>query len=243
MKLQAAVPRLTYNLEDQERMSRAKNYFAWQSRLVLPELGQRVVEIGCGIGNFTQNLLDRESIVAIDIEAGCIERLRQRFPGQPNLHAFVREAGAGLDDLKTFRPDSVICLNVLEHIGDDDATLRNMAAILPPGGAIVLIVPAFQALHGPIDRNLGHHRRYSRESISRMAADSGLHVRKMHYINFPGFFGWWMNAHILRREAQSAAQIEVFDRWIVPVISRVESVVHPPFGQSLFCVLEVKPVQ
>jgi ubiquinone/menaquinone biosynthesis C-methylase UbiE len=224
-------------------MSRAKNYFAWQSRLVLPELGQRVVEIGCGIGNFTQNLLTRQSVVAIDIEAGCIERLRERFPNQPNLHSFVREAGAALDDLKAFDPDSIVCLNVLEHIGDDVTALRNMASILPRGGAIVLIVPAFQALHGPIDRNLGHHRRYSRQAIARMAADAGLGVRKMHYINFPGFFGWWVNAHVLHREAQSIVQIQVFDRLIVPIISRAESLIHPPFGQSLFCVLEVRNVQ
>jgi 2-polyprenyl-3-methyl-5-hydroxy-6-metoxy-1,4-benzoquinol methylase len=224
-------------------MSRAKNYFAWQSRLVLPELGQRVVEIGCGIGNFTKNLLTRKSVVAIDIEADCIERLRERYPNQPNLHAFVREAGAGLDDLKAFCPDSIVCLNVLEHIGDDVTALRNMASILPTGGVIVLIVPAFQTLHGPIDRNLGHHRRYSRQSIARMAADASLSIRKMHYINFPGFFGWWINAHILHREAQSAAQIEVFDRFIAPVISRMESLIHPPFGQSLFCVLEARNVQ
>ena len=107
----------------------------------------------------------------------------------------------------------------------------------------MLIVPAFQALLGPIDRNLGHHRRYSRHSVARMAADAGLRIRKMHYINFPGFFGWWINAHILRREAQSASQIEIFDRLVVPVISRLEAVVHPPFGQSLFCVLERTNVQ
>jgi ubiquinone/menaquinone biosynthesis C-methylase UbiE len=224
-------------------MSRAKNYFAWQSRLVLPELGQRVVEIGCGIGNFTEQLLNRESVIAIDVEAGCIERLLERYPNQPNLHTFIREAAGGLDDLKAFNPDSIVCLNVLEHIGDDATTLRNMASILPPGGAIVLIVPAFQALHGPIDRNLGHHRRYSRQSLARMAADANLSVRRMHYINFPGFFAWWINAHILHRKAQSEAQIEVFDRLIVPVISRVESLIHPPFGQSLFCVLEVRNVQ
>lgn len=243
MQLQDADTRLTYTLEDQQRMSRAKNYFAWQSRLVLPELGQRVVEIGCGIGNFTNSLLTRESVVAIDIEEGCIGHLRQRYPNQPNLHAFVREAGAALDDLKAFRPDSVVCLNVLEHIGDHNAALQNMASILPENGVIVLIVPAFDALRGPIDRNLGHHRRYSRRSIARMAARANLRVRKMHYINLPGFFGWWFNARILRRQAQSAAQIEIFDRFVVPVISRLEAVVHPPFGQSLFCVLERTNVQ
>jgi len=243
MKLQDAETRLTYTLDDQARMSLAKNYFAWQSRLVLPELGQRVVEIGCGIGNFTQSLLTRESVVAIDKVPACIERLRERYPDQPNLHAIVREAGADLDDLKAFQPDSVVCLNVLEHIEDDVTTLRSMASILSPSGVIVLIVPAFDALYGPIDRNLGHYRRYSRNSITRTAELAGLRARRLHFINFPGFFAWWFNSHILRREDQSASQIGIFDRFIVPVISRLEAVFHPPLGQSLFCVLERTNVQ
>src|SRR5947209_8330893 len=97
--------RLAYILEDQQRMSLAKNYFAWQSSLVLPELGQRVLEIGCGIGNFTASLLDREAVIAIDVEAGCIEFLNRRYPDHANIHAMVRDAGAGLEDLKPFGAD------------------------------------------------------------------------------------------------------------------------------------------
>jgi 2-polyprenyl-3-methyl-5-hydroxy-6-metoxy-1,4-benzoquinol methylase len=230
--------RLTYILEDQQRMSAAKNYFAWQTRLVLPELGRRVLEIGCGIGNFTGNLLDREAVIAVDIEPGCIECLDRRYPGRSNLHTMVWDAGAGFGNLKAYGPDSAVCLNVLEHIKGDVETLRDIASILPPSAVIVLIVPAFQSLYGPIDRNLGHHRRYSWGSMARTAAAAGMIVRKSHYMNLPGFFAWWMNSHVLRREAQSAAQIEFFDRCIVPVISKVERKIVPPFGQSLFCVLQ-----
>src|ERR1700688_208551 len=103
--------RLTYILEDQQRMSAAKNYFAWQTRLVLPELGRRVLEIGCGIGNFTGNLLDREAVIAVDIEPGCIECLDRRYPGRANLHTMVWDAGADLGNLKAYAPDSAVCLN------------------------------------------------------------------------------------------------------------------------------------
>lgn len=231
--------RLAYTLEDQRRMSMAKNYFAWQSRLVLPELGRRVVEIGCGIGNFTGQLLDRDLVVAVDREPECIAALKLRYPGYPNLHALARDVTGdeGLDGLSAYRPDSCVCLNVLEHIEDDAGLVRRMADILTPGGVIVLLVPAFPALYGPIDRNLGHFRRYTRRSVARLAAETGLQLKKSHYVNLPGFFGWWMNARVLRREEQSAGQIGIFDKYLVPVVSRLETLAHPPLGQSLFVVL------
>jgi SAM-dependent methyltransferase len=228
-----------YTVEDQERMARAANYVAWQARLVHRELGRRVLEVGCGVGNFTGTLLDREAVIAVDIEPACIARLKQRYGGSPNLHTFVCDvASLEFRDLARFEPDSCVCLNVLEHTEDDLAALEAMASVLAPGGRIVLIVPAFQALYGPIDRNLGHFRRYNRGLLGRLASRAGLRLRKAHYSNCLGFFGWWTNARVLKREAQSAHQIEVFDRFLVPVISAVEAVVAPPFGQSIVAVLE-----
>lgn len=219
-------------------MSRAKNYFAWQGRLVLGELGRRVVEVGCGLGNFTRLLFDRDLVIAADVEPPCVERLRQRYPNQANLRAFACDVGSpAFLELRKFQPDSCVCLNVLEHIEDDGGALNAMASILAPGGNIVLLVPAFQSLYGPIDRNLGHYRRYNRASIARLAESSRLRVKKAHYMNLVGFFGWWANARVFRREAQSEGQIELFDRYLVPVMSALEDRVRPPFGQSLFVVL------
>jgi 2-polyprenyl-3-methyl-5-hydroxy-6-metoxy-1,4-benzoquinol methylase len=227
-----------YTIADLERMARATNYIAWQRRLVTPELGQRVIEVGCGIGNFTGTLLDRETVLAIDVDPTCIGRLRERYSNRPNLHTFVCEPdSAAFADLARWRPDSCVCLNVLEHIEDDHRALDAMASVLVPGGAIMLLVPAFQALYGPIDRNLNHCRRYSRKSVARLAHAAGLAIKTLHYVNAIGFFGWWMNAHIFRREAQSESQIRLFDRSIVPWMSRLEAVAPPPFGQSLFAVL------
>jgi SAM-dependent methyltransferase len=229
----------TYTLEDQERMTRARNYFAWQERLVRRELGRRVVEVGCGLGNFTGMLLDRDAVIAVDSEPACIERLKQRYPNWGNLHVFACDAGSPeFRGLVGFRADSCVCLNVVEHIEDDAGALRAMASVLAPGGVIVLLVPAFQALYGPIDKNLGHYRRYSRRSVIQLAEAAGLRVRKAHYMNFLGFFGWWANSHIFRRQAQSEEQIGIFDRYLVPFLSRLEDWVRPPFGQSVFAVLE-----
>jgi len=220
-------------------MSKAVNYFAWQGRLVKPELGRRVVEVGCGIGNFTGMLLDRDAVISIDIEPECVARLKDRYPNRANLQAFVCDAGsAELESLAVFRPDTCVCLNALEHIAEEEKALQGMASILNPGGVIVLLLPAFQALYGPIDRNLSHYRRYSRDLIVAMALLAGMRIKKLHYVNFAGFFGWWINSHIFRREEQSERQIRIFDRYLVPALSRLESWVKPPFGQSLFVVLE-----
>lgn len=233
----------SYTLEDQERMAKAANYFAWQHRLAARELGRRVIEIGCGIGNFTGLLLrDREAVAAVDVEPGCIDRLLERYSDHANLNAFACDVMApAFTALESFRADSCVCLNVLEHIEDHREALHRMASVLTPGGVLVLIVPAFPSLYGPIDELLGHHRRYTRGSVSKLADAAGLTVKRAHYLNAIGFFAWWTNAHILNRRAQSAAQIEVFDRYVVPVAARLESWMHPPFGQSLVVVLK-KPV-
>ena len=228
-----------YALEDQAKMTLARNYFAWQGRLVLPELGSRVVEVGCGIGNFTRFLLDRQAIFALDIDPSCVERISARYPEQPNLQVDVSEPGSpSFERLSEFLPDSCVCLNVLEHIERDEDALRSMSSVLVPGGVIVLLLPAFPSLYGPIDKNLCHYRRYTRRSVIKLAASTGLRIKKLHYLNAVGFFGWWMNARLFRRSAQSTAQIKIFDRLVVPPMSRIEHHVRPPFGQSLFAVLQ-----
>jgi len=219
-------------------MALAPRYFEWQACLVKPELGRRVVEVGCGTGNFTGHLLDRELLVALDIEPACVERVRERFPKRTNLHTLITSPGeVEFASLARFMPDTCVCLNVLEHIEDDAAALGNMASILQRDGSIILIVPAFPALYGPIDRNLGHFRRYTRRSIARLAEEVGLKVRTLRFMNAVGFFAWWVNARIFGRTRQSEAQIEFFDRRLVPLISRAEALLPPPFGQSLFVVL------
>jgi len=216
-------------------MSAARNYFAWQARLVKPEIGRRVVEVGCGIGNFTQAMLDREAVLGVDIDGECLETWRSRYPHLIPMLADV--TNLPMDELGRFQPDSCVCLNVLEHVDDDAAALRAMASALPADGVIVLLVPAFQSLQGAIDRNLGHRRRYTRDSMTRLAAGAGLRIRKLRYMNLAGFFGWWLNARVLKREAHSKAQIAFADRIAIPLTSRLEALIAPPFGQSLFCVL------
>lgn len=229
-----------YTVRDQERMEFAKRYFQWQAAMAERHLGSRVLEIGCGLGNFTQHLLDREFVVGIDIEPRCVEGHNARYAGRSNLPAFCMDVlSPEFPDLRRHAPNSIACLNVLEHVRDDALALNQMNAVLPSGGTVVLIVPAFAALYGPIDKLLGHYRRYSKRSLREVAHGAGFQIRVLRYINSIGFFGWWVNARIRKSTEQSAAQIKMFDR-LVPALARVESWVEPPVGQSIFTVL-VKP--
>jgi SAM-dependent methyltransferase len=232
-------PTTEYTLRDQERMQLAPNYFKWQARMVSRHLGARVLEIGCGVGNFTCHLLDRQHIIAIDKDPACILHLLERLGEHRHLTARAMDVlDPSFLEWKQYPPDSVVMLNVLEHISDDARALQQVHAVLPPGGTLILLVPAFEALYGPIDANLGHHRRYSKRSIRRLADDQGFRVRTLRYLNSLGCIGWWVNSKISRKTEQSEAQIKFFDKNIVPLLSRLEALIAPPVGQSLFVVLE-----
>src|SRR5579862_3116828 len=210
-------------IQDQERMAKAKNYLAWQTRLILPEVGARVVEVGCGAGNFTGRLLDRELVIALDSEPECIERLRRKYPHQNNLQALVADPCCeSFLEIAQLKPDSCVCTNVLEHILDDRRALQAMAQVLTPRGKIVLWVPAFQSLFGRMDEQLGHCRRYRRGDILKLAELANLRLKKLHYVNSIGFFLWGASSRLMRQHAVTSRQIGLFDTWVAPWLSRVE---------------------
>lgn len=228
-----------YTIADQERMQAAKRYFQWQARLAEAELGPRVLEVGCGMGNFSEHLQGRERVIGIDIDENCISRWKERFAHRPHYTGFRLNAESPeVRDLKQYDIDSIACLNVLEHIDNHELALRHMWEVLPSGGRVVLMVPAFELLYGEIDARLGHFRRYTRASLSSVAASTGFGVLRLKYMNFLGFFGWWANAKIFKRSQQSAEQIAFFDSYIVPFQSKMEQWISPPLGQSIIATLE-----
>src|ERR1700733_12589518 len=106
-----------YTLLDQQLMRHAPRYFAWQAHLAKEQLGRRVVEVGCGTGNFTQHLTDRELVIGLDVVEECAERARARFPENRNLQFRCLDVqDPAFVELKALRPDSIVCLNVLEHV-------------------------------------------------------------------------------------------------------------------------------
>src|SRR5258708_7335019 len=202
-------------------MQRARRYFAWQARMAMQQIGQRIIEIGCGVGNFTEYLLDRDQVVALDVVEDCLDHLRQRFPSRANLETRCLDVqDASFLELRRYQPDTVVCLNVLEHVREDRLALEHMHQVLQPGGRAIFILPAFESLYGPIDRNLGHFRRYSKGHWRELAEAAGFRVMASRYLNSVGMIAWWLNAKVLKRTERSEAQIALFTSVFVPPLSR-----------------------
>ena len=140
-------------------------------------------------------------------------------------------------DLARYRPDSVLCVDALAREKDDRRALFNFTTVLPRGGRVVLLVPACPSLFGSMDMALGHYRRYSKESLGELTESVGLRIRQIRYVNVAGFFGWWFDNRVLERVEQGPAG-SVRER-LVPYVEQLERLIAPPFGQSLFAVLEL----
>jgi glycosyltransferase involved in cell wall biosynthesis len=209
------------------------NRFLWE--LVAPYVGRRVLEIGSGTGLMTRFLAGRTNVTATDLDQDYVELLGRTFAGSPNVEVRHLDLGAlDRDGIPKHVYDTVVCANVLEHVGDDRGALAAMRELLAPGGRVVLIVPAVKRLYGEIDRAIHHHRRYSREEIGEKLVTAGLQVEHLSYFNMVGIPGWWLNAVLLRRRTVPAFQAKVND-WLVPWL-RLERRFGPPVGMSLLAI-------
>ncbi|MCA1615401.1 MAG: class I SAM-dependent methyltransferase [Acidobacteria bacterium] len=160
---------------DLEVMAQANNYRDWMHRRIEPFIGRRVLEVGAGIGNFTQLLLDRELVVPTDISRVCLSRLEERLGDRLRARPRLLDLGAPSDeDWAAYAFDTIICMNVLEHVEDDAAALSFMREVLVPGGRAVILVPAFMFLHGTIDKAIGHYRPLHAQGLAAADARGGL---------------------------------------------------------------------
>lgn len=226
--------------EQPPKAAGATAYFDWLYASVNQELGNRVIEVGCGMGHFTRNLLRLEQVVALDPAPEKVARLLSDYGDRSNLQAFSMEVtGSRFRELAQFSPTSVVCLNGLERLEDHHRALFNMGSVLKPGGRIVLMVSAFPALYGQMDFTLGSYRRYTKESLTELAETVGLRVRHLRYSNLTGFFRWWFLSHVANRFSPTATELAPPTGCLGRALSRIEAWVPPPFGQNLFAVLEV----
>jgi SAM-dependent methyltransferase len=178
--------------------------------------------------------LDKELVITSDVMPEYREALSRRFAGKPNVLVvdFSLDSGNGKEALAAQGIDTVVCVNVLEHISDDRGAVRHMTDLLAPGGRLVILVPALRALFGSLDVYLHHYRRYAKVELRQIFEEAGLTVDALFYFNFFGIFGWWLNARVLKREILPPAQLRLFDS-LAPTFRAIESVVPIPVGQSL----------
>lgn len=227
-----------YAADDLETIEAAKRYGDHVFNLFRPYIGRRVLEVGSGIGTMSRKLAAiADDIVGIEPNANCIERLQAAMRDEPKFSlrtCHLEECDAA--ELATHRFDTVYCVNVLEHIHDDVGALRTFRDTILPEGRVLIFVPALQVAYGPLDAELGHHRRYSKRMLSRAFADAGLDLEMLRYTNPIGLLGWLYNAHISKVRTHSVAQVQLFERLVAPWALPLERLITPPIGLSLMAV-------
>ncbi len=214
-------------------MSEVNLYNQWIFKNIEPYLGKNNLEIGCGIGNISQFLVKRGSLVAIDVSPKYIEEVKEKFKDCPDFFAYQWDASSSLPDfLKEGSFDTIICLNVLEHIEDDLKALKNMNRLLKINGHLCLLVPAGRFAYGSLDKEMGHFRRYSKKGLEKKLKQAGFEVVKSFHMNVLGLIGWIFYGRVLHRKQLPSSEIHLIDR-LVPVLAGLERILPPPFGLSL----------
>jgi len=131
---------------------------------------------------------------------------------------------------------AVVAYNVLEHIEDHLGALRSAQKLVRPGGAIVILVPAFEFAMSRFDHDIGHYRRYTKETLGAACRDGGIELEQLACVNAPGLLAWLVAMKWLKREPGEGVLLRTWDRFVVPVARRAEALKSPPFGQSLLAV-------
>ncbi|MFL5397767.1 MAG: glycosyltransferase [Myxococcales bacterium] len=215
------------------RLSRAPRFNAWMADTIRPYCGSTVLEIGSGVGNLTEKLLPRERYMASDINPLYLHTLGNLVADRP----YLRSSYCDVTDIATFPREAapfetVICLNVIEHVPDDRASLRNIRTVLAEGGRAIVLVPQGEWNYGTLDEVLGHRRRYDESSVRTLAADCGLEVERIVPFNRVGTIAWYLNGKVLRRRILGLGQImllnfltplfRMLDGWLpVPPLSLI----------------------
>jgi SAM-dependent methyltransferase len=218
--------------ETLRRLEEAENYNSWLLERTRPHLGERVLDAGAGVGTFTQQLAAGRHVVALEPDPRFVAALRQRFAGDPN----VEVAACAVEELDPadHQFDSILCLNVLEHIADDEAALRSFHRLLRPGGALLALVPAHPVAHGRIDDVLGHERRYRKRELGDKLQRAALTVEALRHVNPLGIAGWLVAGRVLRASQVPSRPLRAFDR-LVPLLRALDRA-PLPFGLSLWAV-------
>jgi glycosyltransferase involved in cell wall biosynthesis len=233
------------------RLNRAPRFTGWMADVIRPFLGNRVLEIGAGIGNMTLHLVPRSVYWATDINPSYLDSLERLKINRP----YLRVAGLDATDAASFPSgesfDTVICLNVVEHLADDHQALRNVWNALEEGGRAIVLVPNGPKLFGTLDEVLGHCRRYTADQLLRVGQAAGFQTEQLLKFNRTGVLAWWINGQVLRRTTFGLGQIRllnfltplfrVIDPWLpLPPLSLIAvfqkqsgpNPASPPAGQS-----------
>ena len=217
----------------------ANNYREAILREFQHHLRGHLLEVGCGIGQMTREFQLLSGVSKIT----CVEP-DQGFAAQ---HAKdIRGAGLVIGTVESLPPgteaDSIVSINVLEHIEHDLEEMIRYAGLLKSrGGHLCVLVPARPEIYAPLDKDFGHFRRYTAPELGGKLERAGFQIEKLHYYNFVGYFAWWFSFCLRKQRSFGIQQVRLYDRIIFPVVNAIETSVARPFiGQSLIAIARAR---
>lgn len=216
-----------------ESMSQAVWYNTWSLKKFSRFLLGDILEVGCGFGNFTKILAQFGTVWAVDNDPICVQKTKRFSTQSIRVERGDIERDRSLFGKKKF--DTIVCLNVLEHILDDERAIVNMYQKLKNFGNLVLLVPIHPSLYGNIDKSIHHYRRYRPEQITHSLNQHNFRILFSRKLNFFGAIGWWFSGKILKRTTVEKTQLSIFNLF-APFILPVEDIIEPSIGTSILIV-------
>ena len=226
-----------YPGDELELFALAVNWKAYFRRKFMPYLGRRVLEVGAGFGAVTRTLLSEraERWTCLEPDVQLATRILSTIQDHP-AHSQVEVVRGVISDLdEPAGYDTVLYVDVLEHIEDDVAELRRAADLLSTGGACIVLSPAYQWLYTPFDKALGHYRRYTAKTLSAVAP-AALHCEKLFYLDSIGLLASLGNKFFLQQSLPTRSQILFWDRTLIPLSRIADRLVACRAGRSIVAI-------
>jgi SAM-dependent methyltransferase len=234
--------RLTASLD---KLAALENYYRWILEEIQPFLGNRLAEIGAGTGTFTEFLVAAHlaSTPAVHLAAfepsehhyqKLHEKLRGRYPDLAQAGRLTATHGYFQSSPEGF--DTIVMINVLEHIEHDLEAVRMVHQSLAPGGTYIVFVPALQWLYSPFDKAVGHYRRYEKTQLAEVFRMGGFAVVKAKYMDCLGVLPWYLLNVIGGSQSINPRLARLYDTWFVPVTKWAERLGEPCVGKNILMV-------
>ncbi|MBS1596899.1 MAG: class I SAM-dependent methyltransferase [Bacteroidetes bacterium] len=228
-------------LETLELFANAPHFNKWLFESISSYCQGNILEIGSGIGNISKLLLQQNLPVTLsDLRKEYCDHLRAHFEKSSNLQN-VLQIDLSLTDFENvyrqslYQFDTVIALNVIEHIEDDKLVISNCKKLLKPNGRIIILVPAYMSLYNSFDKELGHFRRYNKKSLAELFQSQRLKIARMQYFNCAGIFGWWFTGSVMKKTIIPKNQLAIYEKF-VPLFRVMDSILMKRIGLSVIAV-------
>ena len=222
---------------DLESMSFAVNYHNWIVEEFKPYLGDTIAEVGAGKGNLSKLLIENtQKLVAFEPSTNMFPLLNECLREDNRIATINNYFGDEYSKYKE-RFDSIVYVNVLEHIENDEKELSYAHSALKKGGHILIFAPALSYLYSDFDRKIGHYRRYHKNNLITLTNQAGFNIIKVKYFDFVGILPWYI-AFVLLGKTLTEDNVSLYDTLVVPILRKIEGIITPPIGKNILLIAQ-----